>query len=155
MAYREMRRERPDHTLQATGLVNEAFIRLRDLRQIRWQNRSHFFAIAARLMRRILVDCSRARQSQKRGDGAAHVPLSEALTIAQERAPSLVALDDALRALERVDERKSQVVELRFFGGLTVQETAAALNVSPDTVNRDWQLAKVWLLRELSGETRS
>jgi RNA polymerase sigma-70 factor (ECF subfamily) len=151
LAYREMRRERPGHTLQATGLVNEAFIRLRDLRQVRWQNRSHFFAISARLMRQILVDFSRAKQSQKRGDGAVHLPLTDALTVTQERAASLVALDDALRALECLDARKGQVVELRFFGGLTVQETAAALGVSADTVMRDWQLAKVWLLRELSG----
>ena len=151
LAVREMRRERSGHTLQATGLVNEAFIRLVELRQIQWQNRAHFFAMAARLMRRILVDFSRAKQSQKRGGGVQHVSIDEALTVTQEPAPSLVALDEALQALERMDARKSQVVELRFFGGLTVQETAAALHVSLETVMRDWQMAKVWLLRELAG----
>ncbi len=151
LAQREMRRERPGHTLQATGLVNEAFIRLVELKRIQWQNRAQFFAISARLMRRILVDFSRARRSRKRGDGVANVSLDEALTITQERGSDLVALDDALQALERVDPRKSQVVELRFFGGLSVQETAEALHISPETVMRDWQMAKVWLLRELAG----
>ncbi len=146
-----MRKERPGHTLQATGLVNEAFLRLVELKRIRWQNRAHFFAISARLMRRILVDFSRAKQSSKRGDGVPHVSLDEALTVTRERGADLIALDDALQALERVDPRKSQVVELRFFGGLSVQETAEALHVSPETVMRDWQVAKVWLLRELAG----
>jgi len=151
LAHREMRRERPGHTLQATGLVNEAFMRLVELKRIQWQNRAHFFAISARLMRRILVDFSRAKRSRKRGDGAQNVSLDEALTVTQERGADLVALDDALQALEHVDARKSQVVELRFFGGLTVEETAEALHVSPETVMRDWQVAKVWLLRELAG----
>jgi RNA polymerase sigma factor (TIGR02999 family) len=153
LAHREMRRERPGHTLQATGLVNEAFLRLVELKRIRWQNRAHFFAISARLMRRILVDFSRAKRSRKRGDGVPNVSLDEALTVTQERGADLVALDDALQALERVDARKSQVVELRFFGGLSVEETAEALHVSPETVMRDWQVAKVWLARELSGES--
>jgi RNA polymerase sigma factor (TIGR02999 family) len=154
LAQREMRGERPGHSLQATGLVNEAFIRLVELKRIRWQNRAHFFAISARLMRRILVDFARTRQSKKRGDGVPNVSLDEALTVAEERGSDLVALDDALQALASVDPRKSQVVELRFFGGLSVEETAEALHVSPDTVMRDWQVAKVWLRRELSGDRR-
>ena len=152
LATREMRRERPGHTLQATGLVNEAFMRLVELKRIRWQNRAHFFAISARLMRRVLVDFARSKHSHKRGDGLRHVSLDEALTVTQERGADLVALDDALQSLALVDSRKSQVVELRFFGGLSVQETAEALHVSPGTVMRDWQVAKVWLSRELAGD---
>ena len=151
LARHQMRGERDNHTLQTTALVNEAFLRLVDLRRIRWQDRAHFLALSARLMRRILVDHARSRSYQKRGGGAANVTLDEALVASPERGIDLVALDDALEDLARVDARKSQVVELRFFGGLSVEETAEALKVSPETVTRDWRLAKVWLLREISG----
>jgi RNA polymerase sigma-70 factor (ECF subfamily) len=150
LARLQMRGERENHTLQTTALVNEAFLRLVDLRRIRWQARTHFLALSARLMRRILVDHARSRSYQKRGGGAANVTLDEALVASPERGVDLVALDDALEDLARVDARKSQVVELRFFGGLSVEETAEALKVSPETVTRDWRLAKVWLLREIS-----
>ena len=152
LARREMGRERPNHTLQTTALVNEAYIRLIDLSRVRWQDRAHFFAMSSRLMRRILVDHARARQSQKRGGGVPRVSIDEALAVAPERGPDLVALDDALQALATLDERKSRVVEMRFFAGLSVEETAEALHVSPETVMRDWRLAKVWLLRELTGK---
>jgi RNA polymerase sigma factor (TIGR02999 family) len=151
LARHQMRGERDNHTLQTTALVNEAFLRLVDLQRIRWQDRAHFLALSARLMRRILVDHARSRSYQKRGGGAANVTLDEALVASPERGIDLVALDDALEDLARVDARKSQVVELRFFGGLSVEETAEALKVSPETVTRDWRLAKVWLLREISG----
>jgi RNA polymerase sigma factor (TIGR02999 family) len=146
----QMRGERDNHTLQTTALVNEAFMRLIDLRRIQWQDRAHFMALSARLMRRVLVDHARSRNSQKRGGGAAPVALDDALVPSPERGADLVALDDALENLARVDPRKSQVVELRFFGGLSVEETAEALSVSPETVMRDWRLAKSWLLREIS-----
>jgi RNA polymerase sigma-70 factor (ECF subfamily) len=149
MARRQMGRERQGHTLQASALVNEAYLRLIDIRQVRWQNRAHFFAVSARLMRRILVDSARSRRYLKRGGGAPKVSLDEALQVGDERGKDLVALDDALQALAAVDARKSQVVELRYFGGLSVEETAEALHVSPETVMRDWKLAKAWLLREL------
>ena len=155
LAKRYMRRERgqrPGHTLQTTALVNEAYMRLIDASQVQWQNRAHFFAISARLMRQILVDYARAQKYAKRGGGAPPVSLDEAATFVVERAPDLVALDDALNALAAVDERKSRVIEMRFFGGLSVEETAEVLKVSPDTVMRDWRLAKAWLLRELCGE---
>jgi RNA polymerase sigma factor (TIGR02999 family) len=151
LARLQMRGERHNHTLQTTALVNEAFIRLIDLRRIRWQDRAHFLALSARLMRRILVDYARSRNYQKRGGGAATVALDDVLVASPERGADLVALDDALEDLARVDARKSQVVELRFFGGLSVEETAEALHVSPETVLRDWRLAKAWLLREISG----
>ena len=151
LARHQMRGERDNHTLQTTALVNEAFLRLVDLRRIRWQDRAHFLALSARLMRRILVDHARSRSYQKRGAGVANVTLDETLVASPERGIDLVALDDALEVLARVDARKSQVVELRFFGGLSVEETAEALKVSPETVTRDWRLAKVWLLREISG----
>ena len=151
LARHQMRGERDNHTLQTTALVNEAFLRLVDLRRIRWQDRAHFLALSARLMRRILVDHARSRSYQKRGGGAANVTLDESLVASPERGVDLVALDDALEDLARVDARKSQVVELRFFGGLSVEETAEALKVSPETVTRDWRLAKAWLLREISG----
>jgi len=151
LARHQMRGERDNHTLQTTALVNEAFLRLVDLRRIRWQDRAHFLALSARLMRRILVDHARSRSYQKRGAGVANVTLDESLVASPERGIDLVALDDALEDLARVDARKSQVVELRFFGGLSVEETAEALKVSPETVTRDWRLAKVWLLREISG----
>jgi RNA polymerase sigma factor (TIGR02999 family) len=143
-----MKHERPDHTLQATALVNECFLRLMDARQVPWQDRGHFFALSARLMRRILVDVARAHRYDKRGGGAEHVPLDEFVP-AVEPGRDLVALDDALQALARIDERKSQVVELRFFGGLNHEETAEILGVSAKTVMREWQVAKMWLLREL------
>ena len=151
IAQRCMRGERAGHSLQATALVNEAYMRLVDTRRVQWQDRSHFLAMSARLMRRILVDHARARLYQKRGGAAQRVTLVDNLGGSDERPHDLVALDDALEALARVDERKGQVVELRFFGGLTVDETAHVLAVSTDTVLRDWKLAKAWLLRELRG----
>ena len=152
LARLQLRGERINHTLQTTALVNEAFIRLVDLRRIRWQDRAHFLSLSARLMRRILVDHARSRNYQKRGGGAVNVDAGRhARGDRRNAAPNLVALDDALEELARVDPRKSQVVELRFFGGLSVEETAEALKVSPETVLRDWRLAKVWLLREVSG----
>jgi RNA polymerase sigma factor (TIGR02999 family) len=151
LARREMRRERPEHTLQTTALVNEAYLRLVDVRGVSWNDRAHFFAMAARLMRRVLVDHARSRRYQKRGGGTKAVPFEEGLAVAPQPGTDLVALDDALLALAELDPRKSQVVELRFFGGLSVEETAAALDVSPSTVLRDWRLAKSWLLRELEG----
>ena len=141
--------ERAGHTLQATALVNEAYLRLIDVQHVGWQGRSHFLAMAARLMRRILVDFARSRQYQKRGGGAVRVTFDEALLAAQKPGHDLVALDDALEALAKVDERKARVIEMRFFGGLSVEETASVLKVSVDTVMRDWKLAKAWLLREL------
>ena len=149
LAKRQMAGERPGHTLQPTALVNEAYLRLVDLKRIQWQNRAHFFAMAARLMRRILVDFARSRGYQKRGGGAKQVSFSEALEVVESQPTDVVALDDALEALARVDERKSQVVELRYFGGLTVDETAEVLDVSRETIRRDWQFAKLWLLRHL------
>jgi RNA polymerase sigma-70 factor (ECF subfamily) len=147
-----MRRERKDHTLQATALVNEAFLQLADARAMRWQDRAHFLGIAARLMRRVLVDHARARGYQKRGGGAERVMLEDAGLVAAEVPLDVVALDRALEAFAMVDPRRSQVVELRFFGGLTVDETAHVLHVSAETVKRDWRLAKLWLLRELKGD---
>jgi RNA polymerase sigma factor (TIGR02999 family) len=149
LARREMRRERDGHTLQTTALVNEAYLRLIDLKRIQWQDRQHFFAMAARVMRRVLVDAARARRFHKRGGGAPMASLDEALVVSNEPRRDLVELDDALNALSVVDPRKAQVVEMRYFGGLSVEETADALQVSPGTVMRDWRLAKVWLLREL------
>ncbi|HTI43777.1 MAG TPA: sigma-70 family RNA polymerase sigma factor [Vicinamibacterales bacterium] len=151
LARRHMAHERVGHTLQATALVNEAYMRLIDVKQMKWQDRAHFFAMSSRLMRRILVDFARAKGYQKRGGGAHKVSLDEALVVSQEPGHDLVALDDALTALGAFDARKALVVEMRFFGGLSVQETAEALQVSVDTVMRDWKLAKAWLLRELSG----
>lgn len=149
LARRQMRNERTGHTLQTTAVVNEAYLRLVDLSRVRWQDRAHFFAMAARLMRHILVDYARSHASAKRGGDALEVSLDKAAVLSTEPSTDLVALDDALRALSEVDARKSQVVEMRFFGGLTVQETADALGVSPETVMRDWQFAKKWLLREM------
>jgi RNA polymerase sigma factor (TIGR02999 family) len=145
-----MGHERAGHTLQTTALVHEAYLRLVDSSRVRWQNRAHFFAVSAQLMRRILVDFARARQYQKRGGEAVRVSLAEAFEVAEGQEADLVALDDALHSLAAVDPRKSRVVELRFFGGLSVEETAEVLQVSPDTVMRDWRLAKLWLLREIS-----
>jgi RNA polymerase sigma factor (TIGR02999 family) len=141
--------EKAENSLQATALVNEAYLRLIETREVNWQNRAHFLAMAARLMRRILVDFARSRQYQKRGGGAVRVTLTDDLVLDAEPGRDLVALDDALQALAGLDERKSQVIEMRFFGGLSVKETAEALQVSPETVMRDWKLAKAWLLREL------
>ena len=153
LARRYMARERPGHTLQATALVNEAYLRLIEVKRVRWQNRAHFFAMSARVMRRILVDSARARGNDKRGGGVPKVSLDEGLLVTKQPGQDLVALDDALQALEAVHPRKSQVVELRFFGGLSIEETGEALHVSPDTVKRDWRFAKLWLLRELSEGT--
>lgn len=147
-----MRHERPGHSLQATALVNEAYLRLINVKHVRWQNRAHFFAMSARVMRRILVDSARARGNGKRGGGVPKVSFDEDLFVSEEPGQDLVALDDALQALETIHARKSQVVELRFFGGLSVEETAESLHVSVDTVKRDYRSAKLWLLRELSGE---
>ena len=146
-----MRRERRGHTLQTTALVNEAFLRLTDARHVRWQDRAHFLGISARLMRRVLVDHARARGFRKRGGGAQRVTLDEGLIASPEPPLDLVALDRALEALAADDVRKSRVIELRFFGGLSVEETAEVLHVSPQTIKRDWRLAKLWLLRELDG----
>jgi RNA polymerase sigma factor (TIGR02999 family) len=144
-----MARERLGHTLQATALVNEAFIRLVGARHVSWQDRAHFLGIAARLMRRVLVDHARTRGVQKRGGGGYNVALDDDIAVSPAPDFNLLALDRALEALAAVDERKSRVIEMRFFGGMTVEETAEALHVSPDTVKRDWRLAKLWLLREL------
>jgi RNA polymerase sigma factor (TIGR02999 family) len=151
LARRYMAGEGPGHTLQATALVNEAYLRLIEVKQVRWQNRAHFFAMSARVMRRILVDSARARGNEKRGGGVRKVTLDADLLMADPPGQDLVALDDALHALELVHPRKNRVVELRFFGGLTVEETAAVMQVSPDTVKRDWRFAKLWLLRALRG----
>jgi RNA polymerase sigma-70 factor (ECF subfamily) len=144
--------ERAGHSLQATALVNEAYMRLVDVQHVNWQNRAHFLAMAARLMRRILVDYARSKNYQKRGGAAARITLDEMNMAGIEPNRDLVALDDALNELAKVDERKGKVVELRFFGGLTVEETADVLDVSVETVMRDWKLAKAWLLKELKRE---
>jgi RNA polymerase sigma factor (TIGR02999 family) len=150
IARRYMLGERHGHTLQTTALINEAYLRLVDSQKVNWQSRAHFFAVSAQLMRRVLVDYARARNYQKRGAGAYNVTLDEAKVGPQERGQDLVALDDALHELAKIDPRKSQVIELRFFGGLSVEETAEVLNVSQDTVLRDWRLAKDWLRREMT-----
>ena len=153
IARRCMAGERAGNSLQATALVNEAYLRLINAKDVVWHDRAHFLAVAARVMRRILVDHARARHYQKRGGDAARVTLDEALVVASEPVQDVVAIDEALTALASVDARKSQVVEMRFFGGLTIEETAEALQVSRDTVKRDWKMAKLWLLRELRGGT--
>jgi RNA polymerase sigma-70 factor (ECF subfamily) len=149
-----MARERLGHTLQTTALVNEAFIRLVDAQDVRWHDRSHFFALAARLMRRVLVDHARARGFEKRGGGAHAVPVEDAMLVSRAPDIALLDLDSALQALAEVDERKARVIEMRFFGGMTVEETADAMHVSTDTVKRDWRVAKLWLLRALEGASR-
>jgi len=152
IARRHMAGERVGHTLQATALVNEAYLRLINVSQVRWQNRAHFFAMAARLMRRILIDAARAKHYQKRGGpGARQIELEESLLVA-DPGQNLLALDDALQSLTAFDARKGQVVELRYFGGLSVEEVAESLSVSPATVMRDWKLAKAWLRRELAAD---
>jgi RNA polymerase sigma-70 factor (ECF subfamily) len=143
-------RERTGHSLQATALVNEAYLRLVDYKRMRWENRAHFFAVSAQLMRRILVDHAR-RHNLKRGGGVQHIALEDTAVVGGGRAENLVVLDDAMQALARIDPRKAQVVELRFFGGLSVEETAEVLKVSPVTVMRDWNTARAWLLREMGG----
>ena len=152
IARRCMAGERVGHSLQATALVNEAYVRLVDGKAVAWQDRAHFLAVSARVMRRILVDHARARHAQKRGGEGARVTFDEALVVTDEPRQNFVALDDALEALAKFDERKSRVVELRFFGGLSVEETASVLNVSADTVMRDWRLAKAWLQGEMRGD---
>jgi RNA polymerase sigma factor (TIGR02999 family) len=142
--------ERPGHILQATALVNEAYLRLIDWKNVQWQNRAHFFGVAAQLMRRVLVDVARSRRRAKRGGGELQLSLSEASGVTSARSADLVALDDALKTLEGLDARQSRVVELRFFGGLSLEETAHVLDVSVGTVRRDWSLAQAWLYRELS-----
>jgi RNA polymerase sigma factor (TIGR02999 family) len=150
MANYYMRNERRGHTLQTSALVNEAYLRLVDHENIKWQNRAHFFGVAAQAMRRILVDHARSRSYQKRGGGAQQVSLDEAMTLVGDRAAELIALDEALLELAKMDERKSRVVELRYFGGLSLEETAEALGVSIPTVTRDWNTAKAWLMREMT-----
>ncbi|HEY6252236.1 MAG TPA: sigma-70 family RNA polymerase sigma factor [Candidatus Angelobacter sp.] len=153
-ARRYMAREQRGHTLQATALINEVYVRLVDLRDVKWQDRAHFFALCASMMRRILIDFARSRNYQKRGGTARRVTFDEALFGSHEPAADILALDEALTGLAGVDQRKSRVVELRFFGGLSVEETAAVLKVSDETVKRDWRMAKLWLLREMSAEKR-
>ena len=149
MAHRYMRKERPGHTLQTSALVHEAYVRLVDQTDVEWQNRAHFYGIAAQMMRRILVDHARSRQYAKRGGDARPVSLDEVAMVSEERTAEVIALDEALAGLAVIDQRKSQVVELRFFGGLSIEETAGVLAVSPGTIMRDWTLAKAWLRREM------
>ena len=153
-AHRYMAQERPGHTLQTTALVNEVYLRLVDIREVTWQDRAHFFAVCARLMRRVLTDFARSRGYLKRGGDSPHVALDQALLVNLEPPADLIALDDGLNALAAFDPRKSEVVELRFFGGLSVDETAEVLKVSPKTVDRDWKLARLWLLEEMNGKRR-
>ena len=150
IARRCLEARRPEATLETTSLMNQAYVRLIDLNQAGWRDRAHFFALCTRIMRGILVDHARAHRRQKRGAGAAHVSLDQATVVSPERAADLVAIDDALNALAQVDSRKGRVVELRFFGGLSIEETAEVLSVSRETVQRDWKVARMWLLRELS-----
>jgi RNA polymerase sigma factor (TIGR02999 family) len=150
LAHQHMRRESAGHVLQTSALINEAYIRLVDQPVIHWQGRSHFFGIAARLMRHILVDDARKRNAAKRGGSFIQVPLDEASTVVQEQAANVAALDDALQRLETIDERQGKIVELRFFGGLSIEETAEILKVSPGTVMRDWTFARAWLRNEMS-----
>ena len=150
LAHHYMGHERPGHTLQTTALVNEAYVRLIDWKNVHWQNRAHFFAVSAQLMRRILVDFARSRGYQKRGGGALAVTLDDAAVMSDEKGSDMVALDEALTSLAELDARQSKVVELRFFGGLSNEEAAEVLKVSPGTVRRDWSLARAWLHRELS-----
>jgi RNA polymerase sigma factor (TIGR02999 family) len=154
LARQYMRRERPDHTPQATALVNEVYLRMIAVRQVQWQNRAHFFAIAARIMRQILVDFARRRRASQRGGAGQQVALDEALVPSPVRHPDMITLDEALKRLELVHPRKSQVVELRYFGGMKLEEAASVLGVSRDTVKRDWRFAKLWLLRELDAGAR-
>jgi RNA polymerase sigma factor (TIGR02999 family) len=152
-AHWQMAREQVGHTLQATALVNEIYIRMVDLRGVSWRDRAHFFAMSSRLIRQILIDAARSKHAQKRGGQSPHVTIDESLLVSEEPRADVIALDDALTTLAKIDARKSRVVELRFFGGLDIEETAAVLDVSPETVKRDWKLAKAWLRRELSERT--
>ena len=152
LAHKYMRREGPGKTLQTTALVNEVFLRLIDIEEVSWQNRAHFFAVSAKMMRRILTDFARSRQYQKRGGGAVQVSWDAALEVSEQPDADIVALDDALNELALLDPRKAQVVELRFFGGLSVEETSEVLKVSQQTVMRDWKFAKAWLMRALSNQ---
>ena len=154
LARKYVRRERPGQPLQTTELVNEVYLRLIDTQQVSWQDRAHFFAVSARMMRRILTDFARSRSYQKRGGGAIHVTWDEALAVSQEPDADIASLDDALNELAMLDPRKTQIVELRFFGGLSVEETAEVLKVSERTVRRDWQFAKSWLMRALGEKKR-
>lgn len=150
LAHQYMRREKPGHTLQTSALVNEAYVRLVKQSEIKWESRAHFFGIAARLMRQILVDQARRRNFAKRGGGAIRVSLNDATAIAQEQSASVVTLDEALKTLEQTDPRKSRIVELRFFGGMSIEETAEALKISPGTVMREWTFARAWLRNQMS-----
>jgi RNA polymerase sigma factor (TIGR02999 family) len=152
LAHRRLRGERPDHTLQTTALVNEAYLKLVNQKSVQWQNRAHFFAVAAQVMRHILVDYARTRQYAKRGGGARHLSLDDAPVLSRERSREIVALDEALKRLAEIDPRKSRIVEMRYFGGLSAEEAAEALGVSAITVKREWLKARAWLYRELSGE---
>jgi len=154
LAHSYMRKEDPDHTLQTTALVNEAYLRLIDQKHTNWQNRAHFFGIAAQIMRRILLNYARDRHRKKRGGHNVQVSLSEVAIMSAEKSEELIALDEALEKLSAIDERKSQVVTLRYFGGLSVEETSEVLGVSSVTINRDWKMAKAWLSREISNELR-
>ena len=152
LAHRYMSRERPGHTMQTTALVNEAYLRLVNRDGVHWQNRAHFFAIASQLMRHILVDHARSHAYAKRGGGAQTISLDEAMVVSQERAAEVVALDDVLKELAKIDPQQSRIVELRFFGGLTIEETAVVLRLSPATIKREWSTAKAWLYHELAKE---
>jgi len=151
IAHNYMRRERGNHTLQTSALVNEAYVKLVDQRDVRWQNRSHFFALSAQIMRRILLNHARDRLAEKRGGDAEHIELDNAVVLTKEKSAELIALDKALEKLAKFDETKSRIVELRYFGGLTLEETAAALGIAPVTVSVNWRLAKAWLAREIRG----
>jgi len=152
MAQRYMARERDGHTLQATALIGEVYLRLVKVNEVEWQDRAHFFAVCAQLMRRILTDFARSHGYQKRGAGAPHIPLDEALIVSAQPTVDLVSLEQALTRLGETDPRKAKVVEMKFFGGLTIEQTAEVLQISPETVNRDWGMARAWLLRELDGD---
>lgn len=150
LARRFMRRERGDHTLQTSALINEAYLKLVDQQSVQWQDRAHFFAVSAQIMRHILIDHARKHQYAKRGGGAEKIPLDEVAELSDQRAAELIAMDDALRDLATADPRKSQIVELRFFGGLSIEETAEALDISPATVTREWRMARAWLHHAMS-----
>jgi RNA polymerase sigma factor (TIGR02999 family) len=152
IADRYLKRERQDHTLQPTALVHEAYLRLVDQRDVEWQNRAHFFGVAAQMMRRILVDHARAQQTAKRGSGGIKVSLDDVLEISDEQLDSMLALDEALKALEKIDPQKARIVEMRFFGGLSIEETAEALGIGTATVIRQWRMAKAWLYNAVTGE---
>lgn len=153
-AHWQMAREHASHTLQATALVNEIYIRMVDLRGVSWRDRAHFFALSSRLIRQVLIDAARSKHAQKRGGQSPHIAIDESLLVSEEPRADVIALDDALSTLATIDPRKSRVVELRFFGGLDIEETAEVLGVSPETVKRDWKLAKAWLRRELTQRTK-